>query len=72
MRTIPFRGDAAQAIQKIQELWPRIRKNRIQVIAPAARGSNLDITNPQYTGTTTRSRSARCPRKLAATSEKRR
>lgn len=35
VRTIPFRGDVNEAMRNIREVWPRIRKNRIQVVAPS-------------------------------------
>ena len=40
VRTIPLRGDVNAAIQQVQEVWPRIRSNRIQVIVPSARKDN--------------------------------
>lgn len=35
VRTIPFRGDVNSAVERIRQLWPRIRRNRIQVVAPS-------------------------------------
>ena len=42
IRTIPFRGDTAAAVQQIQQLWPRLRQNRIQVVIPSAPGLRID------------------------------
>jgi type II secretory pathway component GspD/PulD (secretin) len=36
MRTVPFRGDAKNAVEEIQRLWPQLRKNPLRVVAPAA------------------------------------
>ncbi|MEE2639101.1 MAG: secretin N-terminal domain-containing protein [Planctomycetota bacterium] len=32
VRTIPFRGNAMEALREIEAFWPRIRKNRIEII----------------------------------------
>lgn len=34
VRTIPFRGNAMEALKEIESIWPRIRKNRIEIIQP--------------------------------------
>lgn len=44
VRTIPFRGDVNEAMRRIREVWPRIRKNRIQVVAPSE--PSLRINDP--------------------------
>ncbi len=35
VRTIPFKGDVNEAVQQIKSIWPRMRKNRIEIVAPA-------------------------------------
>ena len=44
VRTIPFRGDVTAAVEQIQQIWPRIRKNRIQVVAPSDPGFQIQGT----------------------------
>ena len=36
VRTIPIRGDVRAAVEQLQQLWPQLRSNRIQVVAPSA------------------------------------
>ncbi len=36
-RTIRFQGDSEQAIEQVRAIWPRLRKNQIQVIVPSNR-----------------------------------
>lgn len=45
IRTIPYRGDVKAAVKQIEQIWPRIRKNRIQVVAPS--DPNFKIQTPQ-------------------------
>ena len=47
VRTIPFRGDVAAAVEQIQSIWPRMRKNKIEVVAPA--DPTLQIDEPVST-----------------------
>lgn len=35
MRVIPFRGDVDDALEKLQQVWPTLRSNRIEVIRQA-------------------------------------
>ena len=34
VRTIPFRGNAMEALREIEAIWPRIRQNKIEIIRP--------------------------------------
>ncbi|MEZ6099161.1 MAG: secretin N-terminal domain-containing protein [Pirellulaceae bacterium] len=34
VRSIPFRGDMREALRQIETMWPKLRRNRIQVIQP--------------------------------------
>ncbi len=36
MRVIPFRGDVDDALEKLQQVWPTLRSNRIEVIRPSS------------------------------------
>ena len=36
VRTIPFRGDVDAAVEQLRQVWPQLRGNRIQVVAPSA------------------------------------
>ncbi|MBM4076179.1 MAG: hypothetical protein FJ267_11085, partial [Planctomycetes bacterium] len=38
VRTIPFRGDSQAAIEELQQIWPRLRRNKIQVIDTSRQG----------------------------------
>jgi len=38
VRTIPFSGNTQEAVRQIQQVWPKLRPNQIQVITPARRG----------------------------------
>ena len=44
VRTIHFRGDVKAAIRQIEDIWPRFRKNRIQVIAPSDPNFKIERT----------------------------
>lgn len=44
IRTIPFRGNPIDALREIESVWPRIRKNRIQIIRPNR--TQIDRTFP--------------------------
>jgi type II secretory pathway component GspD/PulD (secretin) len=35
VRVVPFRGNAEEAVRQLQQLWPQLRVNPIQVIRPA-------------------------------------
>jgi len=48
LRVIPIQGDVEPALQKIQDLWPRVRKNPIRVLRPNAAMEPLDpASNPE-------------------------
>lgn len=50
VRTIPFDGDVNAAILQLQQVWPRVRQNRIQVVAPSAPSQNRrSILPPRVT-----------------------
>ncbi len=38
VRIIPFSGNTSDAVKQIEKIWPKLRSNRIQVIAPSDRG----------------------------------
>jgi type II secretory pathway component GspD/PulD (secretin) len=44
LRVIPIQGDVEPTLQKIQDLWPRVRKNPIRVLRP---GVETPATEPQ-------------------------
>ncbi|MFT5301685.1 MAG: type II secretory pathway component GspD/PulD (secretin), partial [Mariniblastus sp.] len=43
VRTIPFKGNAMDAIREIEAIWPRVRKNRIQIIRPSGPEIRRDL-----------------------------
>ena len=49
VRTIPFRGNAMDALREIEEFWPRIRRNKIEIIRPGKTKIQREIT-PRKTG----------------------
>jgi type II secretory pathway component GspD/PulD (secretin) len=44
LRVIPIQGDVEPTLQKIQDLWPRVRKNPIRVLRP---GMEAPATEPK-------------------------
>ena len=44
LRVIPIQGDVEPTLQKIQDLWPRVRRNPIRVLRP---GVETPATEPQ-------------------------
>ncbi len=42
LRVIPIQGDVEPTLQKIQDLWPRVRKNPIRVLRPGAEAPAAD------------------------------
>ena len=44
LRVIPIQGDVEPTLQKIQDLWPRVRRNPIRVLRP---GVEAPATEPQ-------------------------
>ncbi|MEC9093672.1 MAG: secretin N-terminal domain-containing protein [Planctomycetota bacterium] len=45
VRTIPFRGNALDALREIESIWPRIRKNKIEIIRSG--GTKIKRTYPR-------------------------
>jgi len=42
LRVIPIQGDVEPTLQKIQDLWPRVRKNPIRVLRPGGEAPAAD------------------------------
>lgn len=42
LRTVPFGGSTNDALQKVQDLWPRLRNNPLKILPPA---QNIPPTN---------------------------
>lgn len=46
MRVVPFRGDMRDAIQQIQQVWPKLRGNEMRVINPRNSDGSLRPAGP--------------------------
>ncbi|MEZ6060670.1 MAG: secretin N-terminal domain-containing protein [Planctomycetaceae bacterium] len=53
LRVVPFGDDAEEAVDRIQDLWPRIRRNPIRILKPGnasqLRGSHFSVPVEQIT-----------------------
>jgi type II secretory pathway component GspD/PulD (secretin) len=47
MRVIQFRGDVDDAVRQLEEVWPKLRQNRLQVIRPGDAQPNLRPVAPR-------------------------
>ncbi len=46
LRVIPIQGDVEPTLQKIQDLWPRVRRNPLRVLRPGS-GKETPVAEPQ-------------------------